>query len=194
MQDGTNWYVYVNNNPLSFVDPTGLLPLFNPIRFAQFTKFTAEAFKQTANGIKEKIDNNLVIQKTRVIVKEGVKDTTDGLKKVAGMIMPPEANIAMGAMNTMEQSVKNSGQKNKYDMILDSKNIEELSNVEKVLNMNTNELQQAALEGMEKDKKIDQLETENTALKEKLSKNEAQNINTDNTSNQKQEIKIENKQ
>ena len=24
VQDGTNWYVYCNNNPLSFVDPTGL--------------------------------------------------------------------------------------------------------------------------------------------------------------------------
>ena len=24
IQDGTNWYVYCNNNPLSFVDPTGL--------------------------------------------------------------------------------------------------------------------------------------------------------------------------
>ena len=29
MQDGTNWYVYVNNNPLNFKDPTGLSGLDN---------------------------------------------------------------------------------------------------------------------------------------------------------------------
>ena len=49
IQDGTNWYVYCNNNPLSFVDPTGLEEL---IEISKTTNWKSMDSNQINNFLK----------------------------------------------------------------------------------------------------------------------------------------------
>ena len=51
IQDGSNWYVYVRNNPLGFVDPTGLMGIADDIEPIWQKKF--DAYK---TSVQEKIE------------------------------------------------------------------------------------------------------------------------------------------
>ena len=57
IQDGTNWYVYCNNNPLSMVDPTGLEDIF--MNSKQFDKmlnmYTYKSQERVSPGVNDAV-------------------------------------------------------------------------------------------------------------------------------------------
>ncbi|MBN1113101.1 MAG: hypothetical protein JXA53_09345, partial [Bacteroidales bacterium] len=66
VQDGTNWYVYCNNNPLSFVDPTGLsgmlpLPVGPGNIFRPLGKIVGDFFKKHGRNIASTIVSSIPV-------------------------------------------------------------------------------------------------------------------------------------